>query len=77
LQECRLHVPSILATNLVERSTDLAERGDFDCFHQLGENIVAILGGLLQTLECRRCLFGMFCLKGAQVVDLVAFFLLR
>ena len=70
-----LHVPAVLAANLIQRCADLPQRGDFDRFHQFGENVAAAHGGLLQPLES----FGSFrCvlrLEGAQVVDLVALLL--
>lgn len=43
-----LHVAAVFAADFVEGVADLAEAVGLDCFHQRGEDVLAVTGGLLE-----------------------------
>src|SRR3546814_14170956 len=46
-----LHVAAVFAADVVERMTDLPQRMGLDRFHQRGEHVAALAGGVLQVGE--------------------------
>jgi len=46
-----LHVPPILAAHIVQRMADLAQRVGLHRFHQRGEDVLAVAGGVLEVGE--------------------------
>src|SRR5712671_3177469 len=47
----RLHVPTVLATHLVERVSDLTQRKIFDRLHEAPENVLALARDPLKRVQ--------------------------
>src|SRR3546814_10990895 len=46
-----LHIAAIFPTHLIKSMADLAEAVGLYCFHQRGEDVLAVPGGLLEVGE--------------------------
>src|SRR6185369_12074283 len=61
------HVAAVFSSDLVQRMTDLSQRCHLDRIHQIGKDIAACDGRLLQALQGSSGLSAVQFLEGAQI----------
>ena len=74
LQSQKLHIASVLTTNIKHGVGDLAEGGGFDCFHQRFEHVFVVGGRVLQIVQGGFCFLGVTRIKCFHLRDLELFF---